>query len=64
MPWPSGVSTTWRGPMPMCVKSDAEPGPPLKTKATGRVAGSATPSFVYATKKNVAFGVPASSLMT
>ena len=29
MPCPSGVSTTFSGPMPMCVNSDAEPGPPL-----------------------------------
>ena len=35
--------------MPMCVNSEAEPGPPLYTNEIGRFAMSETPSFMYAT---------------
>ena len=44
----------------MCSQTDDEPGPPLKQNVTGRVAGSATFSSVYATKKTRALGLPLS----
>ena len=38
---PSGCNTTRRGPSaPMCSQIEAEPGPPLKAKVSGRFAAS------------------------
>ena len=44
---PSSVRATRLGPnVPRCSQTDAAPGPPLKLKVTGRLAGSFTPSSV------------------
>ena len=46
---PSGCSTTLLGPSaPMCSQIEADPGPPLKAKVSGRLAAS-SPSSMYAT---------------
>ena len=39
---PFGISLGLRGPMPpKCTHMEAEPGPPLKQKVSGRLEGSA-----------------------
>ena len=44
---PSSLRATILGPkVPRCTQSEAEPGPPLKLKVTGRAAGSFAPSRV------------------
>ena len=44
---PLGSSFGLRGPIaPMCTHTDAEPGPPLKQNASGRLPVSFTPSSV------------------
>ena len=55
---PSSRITTRLGPSaPRCSQIDADPGPPLKTKHTGRVVGSA-PSRRYEVVKTAASGSP------
>ena len=42
---PTSPITTRRGPnSPMCSQTEDDPGPPLKAKVTGRLAGSASSS--------------------
>ena len=44
---PSGFIFTRRGPSaPRCSQTEAEPGPPLKQKVTGRAAGFVRPTRV------------------
>ena len=55
---PSSGTTTRLGPRaPRCSQIEAEPGPPLKAKHTGRVAASA-PFSRYAVARTAASGSP------